>query len=595
MQNSPSLEKQIHTLIGDDLNHRAGANLKELIKQDKELRVHYKKLIELIKEFEIKCDEILRLNQLAQSRQNDDILQQGIAQAPLHHDTAIKDNHENNVVKQTEYLSESHDPQSTPKSGIQPDHVVVESKTDETSSSVPASSNCINFDYTNNSQKASNRPHPEKWERVQLEEYSNLNKSEGAKLPSASLVPGMVPPAPQLSKNQMKHLAAPQAKIEIPNARAREHFSSSVGISLDNGKQAKIIDVLFPRDIGLSYDSEQHLVIGIPTESGDFQIYVQWSCDLDEKYEDKALLIVNPDPRSLWKVLEPPSDAKYRKEHLKSAGLQSKDLRIAASSRRGRSHEHAGSFRDDDFYINFCNQTEWAIMLVADGAGSAVNSREGSRIAVLTAGEYLYEQLNGQKGITLKEHVTAWEVIDKQVVINAMLHHFKQAATLAVNSIQNEAIRAEEPVKSYSTTLLATISLKVGSELFAAAFWLGDGAIAAYSPSGKVRILGNPDSGEYAGQTRFLDQRIIDDSSFTGRISVGKWNDVAQLILMTDGVSDPYFETDNGLRSDEKWTRLVNELSPILVDVNIAPEKLGEWLNFFSAGNHDDRTIAVLW
>lgn len=150
-------------------------------------------------------------------------------------------------------------------------------------------------------------------------------------------------------------------------------------------------------------------------------------------------------------------------------------------------------------------------------------------------------------------------------------------------------------MKSYSTTLLATVSLRVGEELFAASFWLGDGAIAAYSPSGKVRVLGNPDSGEYAGQTRFLDQNIIADPAFTGRISIGKWNDVSHLILMTDGVSDPRFETDNGLRNDAKWTSLVNELSPILVEANHAPERLAEWLNFFSTGNHDDRTIVVSW
>ncbi|MEG5461887.1 PP2C family serine/threonine-protein phosphatase, partial [Enterobacter kobei] len=245
--------------------------------------------------------------------------------------------------------------------------------------------------------------------------------------------------------------------------------------------------------------------------------------------------------------------------------------------------------------INHCQETGWSVMLVADGAGSAVNSREGSRIAVKTAGDYLLNQLSGVKGVHLKQHITAWEGSDQQATINAMLHHFKQAATLAVNSIQNEAICAEQPVKSYSTTLLATVALRTDNELFAAAFWLGDGAIGAYSPSGKVRILGNPDSGEYAGQTRFLDQSIIADPSFSGRISVGKWNDVSHLILMTDGVSDPLFETDNGLRSDEKWTRLVDELNPVLTDASIAPERLGDWLNFFSTGNHDDRTIAVLW
>ncbi|MFP1463968.1 hypothetical protein ACLB1E_34895 [Escherichia coli] len=43
------------------------------------------------------------------------------------------------------------------------------------------------------------------------------------------------------------------------------------------------------------------------------------------------------------------------------------------------------------------------------------------------------------EGVHLKQHITAWEG-QRYHNHNAMLHHFKQAATLAVNSIQNEAI-----------------------------------------------------------------------------------------------------------------------------------------------------------
>lgn len=98
---------------------------------------------------------------------------------------------------------------------------------------------------------------------------------------------------------------------------------------------------------------------------------------------------------------------------------------------------------------------------------------------------------------------------------------------------------AEETVKSYSTTLLATVSFRTGTELFAAAFWMGDGAIAAYGPVGRVRILGTPDSGEYAGQTRFLDVDAVGDPEFSKRVSIGKWTGISHLVLMTDGVSDP--------------------------------------------------------
>ncbi|EFD0877555.1 protein phosphatase 2C domain-containing protein [Escherichia coli] len=440
-----------------------------------------------------------------------------------------------------------------------------------------------------------NEPHPPFWKLMPYYEFDKPAQRENENLSSLVLKPGQIPTGQQRARLAVPPVVPPRAKIIIPNARAGERFSSPVAIVLDEGQQATVRDVVFPRNIGLTFDKEHKLLTGTPTENGDIELSVLWSCASHDECETKQLFIVNPDPRSLWKVVEPPADASYPKSHLDAAGLVRGNIRIAAASRRGRSHEHAGSFRDDDFYINHCQETGWSVMLVADGAGSAVNSREGSRIAVQTAGDYLFNQLSGLKGVHLKQHITAWEGSDQQATIKAMLHHFKQAATLAVNSIQNEAICAEQPVKSYSTTLLATVALRTDKELFAAAFWLGDGAIGAYSPSGKVRILGNPDSGEYAGQTRFLDQSIIADPSFSGRISVGKWNDVSHLILMTDGVSDPLFETDNGLRSDEKWTRLLDELIPVLTDASIAPERLGDWLNFFSTGNHDDRTIAVLW
>ena len=76
-------------------------------------------------------------------------------------------------------------------------------------------------------------------------------------------------------------------------------------------------------------------------------------------------------------------------------------------------------------------------------------------------------------------------------------------------------------------------------------------------------------------------------------VSVG-WNDISHLVLMTDGVSDPRFETDNGLQNPQKWDRLMAELSPLLTDPEHASAQLVEWLTFLS-GNHDDRTIIVLW
>jgi len=66
------------------------------------------------------------------------------------------------------------------------------------------------------------------------------------------------------------------------------------------------------------------------------------------------------------------------------------------------------------------------------------------------------------------------------------------------------------------------------------------------------------------------------------------------VLLMTDGISDPRFETDNGLADAAKWDALWDEIGPLLAAP--APEQaLLEWLEFFTPGHHDDRTIAALW
>ena len=69
-------------------------------------------------------------------------------------------------------------------------------------------------------------------------------------------------------------------------------------------------------------------------------------------------------------------------------------------------------------------------------------------------------------------------------------------------------------------------------------------------------------------------------------------------MLMTDGVSDPMFETDANLNKYEKWDALWknigNEVE--MIDDNAeSKNQLLKWLEFWSQGNHDDRTIAILY
>ncbi len=74
--------------------------------------------------------------------------------------------------------------------------------------------------------------------------------------------------------------------------------------------------------------------------------------------------------------------------------------------------------------------------------------------------------------------------------------------------------------------------------------------------------------------------------------------DFSALILMTDGVSDAKFETDANLNRIEKWDELWNDLKTAITPADndeATGKQLIEWLKFWSTGNHDDRTIAILY
>ena len=68
---------------------------------------------------------------------------------------------------------------------------------------------------------------------------------------------------------------------------------------------------------------------------------------------------------------------------------------------------------------------------------------------------------------------------------------------------------------------------------------------------------------------------------------------------MSDGVSDPKFETDANLNNPAKWDALWDDLKQNGVDLTddneAAKDQLLDWLDFWSPGNHDDRTIAILY
>lgn len=365
---------------------------------------------------------------------------------------------------------------------------------------------------------------------------------------------------------------------------------------------------------------------GTCTAESSYEIVIKYTFEGPDVPDDRPVLekklpiIINQDPRKLWKNLpvdwdnmpEPKyvnedTQTVYIKVEAKEDGAPQKD--IVAASKRGRSHAQEAKPRDDHFKMRHL-ENGWYIMSVADGAGSAKYSREGSRIACETVINHCAAQLNDCEDF--EEHINTYneyrnesESDARKMVGDYIYKIVGTAAFKAQKAIFAEATAQNIPSKLYATTLLLTICKKFSYGWFVASFWVGDGAICLYNrEKHSTKLLGVPDEGEYAGQTRFLTMPEIfkDATSLYQRLRFYIVPDFTALFLMTDGVSDPKFETDANLNNPDKWDALWedlihNEEHPVDLsdDHEEAEKELLDWLDFWVPGNHDDRTIAILY
>ena len=364
-------------------------------------------------------------------------------------------------------------------------------------------------------------------------------------------------------------------------------------------------------------------VKGRPTTPGDFTVNLCYKhkgwLDGEPVTEIKIPVAFNPDPRSLWKNIETPKDIifykpDYESEYLKVEGNETSGTRkdIVAASQRGRSHAQEGKPRDDHFKLYHCEESDWYIIAVADGAGSAKYSRKGSEIACETVVNYCKEQLLNcpefEEKICAYHNAENEEEARKQMS-NIIYSIIGNAAFKAHKNIKDAAIANEFSTKDFATTLMFAICKKFDFGWFVASYWVGDGAMCIFNKDKQTfRLLGIPDEGEFSGQTRFLTMPEIfkDAKAVMDRLRFSIEEDFTALMLMTDGISDPMFETDNNLNSYNKWEEFWNKLHTGFSDDNIpgveliddneeARFQLLRWMDFWSPGNHDDRTIAILY
>ncbi len=413
--------------------------------------------------------------------------------------------------------------------------------------------------------------------------------------------PGGVPMMPARASTQGDATVTPMETVKktvyLKNARMNEPYVGLIEVPGLRG-----LRLLYDGGTGLLLDEDTGTLSGQLTVSGDFIVRFQGllagrRCDL------LANLAVIPDLRSLW--ISKPHDptAPFAKDD-EDAGISRGDLLCVAASKRGRSHAREGLFRDDDFALWTGGVGGWNIAVVADGAGSAKYSRRGSQIAVRTIvrdlPQLLDEHLTGQVDGLVAEHLKGVEGSDGRIKTQLYLS-LATAAFNAAKAIGDEAAKVDERAAAFSTTLVLSVARKGPHGWFIAGFAIGDGGAAIFDlPSRTVVPLSLADSGEFAGQTRFLQKSefAAGYEEVAKRVFFDIRDSFTAVLAMTDGITDPKFPTDSAFASSDVWSSFWEtdlSQSVLLSRDNPALEReLLAWLDFWSPGNHDDRTIAIM-
>lgn len=382
--------------------------------------------------------------------------------------------------------------------------------------------------------------------------------------------------------------------------------------------------------LGLSYNKDTLTIDGCPSDSGittiDITYKVDGELESDEPHIKKINLVINPDPKSLWKNIPSDKEAIFWKEDDFSNSGIIVDKKIVVSSKRGRSHQNVGSFRDDDFAFKNFEDSGWGVVVVSDGAGSSPLSRKGSNLACNEVIKYFEDIILPNKELENFENVfknfiktkdeTEFESAKnevKKVLYKASLHVHNEINNLANKTVEsNPEILKTKNVKYNSeffhATLIFTAVKKIKDNYLILTFGVGDCPIGIMNKEKtEARLLNWLDVGEFGGGTRFITQPDIFHSNerpMSTRFNIHVQKDFSFLFLMSDGIYDPKFEVEANLEKTEKWLEFIADLEGENEDninlefnseIEVVEKNLNTWMDFWSKGNHDDRTLAIIF
>jgi phospholipid N-methyltransferase len=168
--------------------------------------------------------------------------------------------------------------------------------------------------------------------------------------------------------------------------------------------------------------------------------------------------------------------------------------------------------------------------------------------------------------------------------------------------------KAKSSIDYFHSTLIYALFKKFEFGYVVLTFGVGDCPIAVVNKDKTISTLMNwLDVGEFGGGTRFITQGEIfhsESNPMSSRFNFQIFPDFSYMFLMTDGIYDPKFVVEANLEKSEKWQEFIADLEGnnddnSKVDFNYENQEieleLSKWMDFWSPGNHDDRTLAIIY
>lgn len=401
--------------------------------------------------------------------------------------------------------------------------------------------------------------------------------------------------------------------FRISNGTVGQVYEHKVDFEKQHWTDFSFSDISGLDGIGLTYDNESEVISGTPTESGDIKLVLHFRIkgeDPESVPNEKPFsLVINPDPKSLWKDLPSDKEAPFWKEDNVSAKGTLGNRNLVAVSKRGRSHANVGSFRDDAYAFEHHEKTGWSIVAVSDGAGSAKISRQGSKMACEGIVDYFTKNIDQE---TLNEFdKIVQEQRDETEGAARKLNNFvyTQLGTAVLTVHKQMATFAKEheyALRDLHSTLIFILMKEYDFGTAVLSFGVGDCPIGILNENQtEVELMNWLDVGEFGGGTRFVTMpEIFSNEKFATRFGFKLAGKFSYLMLMTDGVYDPKFEVEANLENVKKWQAFIKDLQgenedgvavEFSRDNEAIDEQLSQWMDFWSPGNHDDRTLVVIY